>query len=230
MAAHPESRPHVEVVIAAFNEARVIRAVVREVLSRGWRVVVVDDGSSDGTWRQLEGLGASRLRHVVNRGQGAALETGIRHALNLGADIIVTFDADGQHDPTQIEDLVAPVAAGHCDVAIGTRFLDRHSRVPMARRLVLKCGVLFTRAITGLRITDAHNGFRALSREAAGTLSIGMDRMAHASDILEQIARNRWRYVEVPVTIRYSEYSIAKGQRSSNAFRIAIEVLLEKLR
>ena len=218
------------VVIAAYNEAPVIEGVVRGVLAEGWRVVVVDDGSEDGTFERLARLPVGRLRHVVNRGQGAALQTGIRQALRLGAEVVVTFDADGQHDPAQIGDLVEPVAAGRCDVAMGSRFLDGTSRVPFGRAVVLKLGVVFTRATTGLRLTDAHNGFRAFSRSAAEGLAIAMDRMAHGSEILEQVGRRGWRYLEVPVTVRYTDYSIAKGQRSGNALRIAVQVLLEKLR
>jgi glycosyltransferase involved in cell wall biosynthesis len=220
----------VVVVVAAYNEARVIASVVRAVSADGWCVVVVDDGSTDRTFEQLAHLPVWRLRHIVNRGQGAALQTGIRHALNLGAEVIVTFDADSQHDPSQIDDIVEPVASGRCEVAIGSRFLDGNSRVPLVRYLVLKLGVLFTRVTTGLRVTDTHNGFRAFSRRAAERLSIEMDRMAHGSEILEQVARHRWRFCEVPVTVRYTDYSIAKGQRSANALRIAIQVLLEKIR
>ena len=225
-----DRRTDVVVVIAAYNEARVIGNVVRSVVEEGWCVVVVDDGSTDETFEQLAHLPVWRLRHILNRGQGAALQTGISHALSLGAEVIVTFDADGQHDSTQIVDLVEPVSSGRCEVAIGSRFLDGRSQMPVGRYLVLKTGVLFTRLISGIRVTDTHNGFRAFSRNAAERLSIGMDRMAHGSDILEQIARHRWRYCEVPVTIRYTDYSLAKGQRSGNALGIAIQVLLEKLR
>ncbi|MDH3403108.1 MAG: glycosyltransferase family 2 protein [Acidobacteriota bacterium] len=225
-----DRRTNVVVVIAAYNEARVIGDVVRAVLADGWPVVVVDDGSVDQTFERLAQLPVWRLRHIVNRGQGAALQTGIRHALSLGAEVVVTFDADGQHDPSQIIDIVEPVASGRCDVAMGSRFLDGNSQVPFGRYLVLKLGVLFTRVTTGIRVTDTHNGFRAFSREAAERLSIVMDRMAHGSDILEQVARHRWRFCEIPVTIKYTAYSIAKGQRSGNALRIAIQVLLEKMR
>ena len=217
-------------MIAAYNEARVIQDVVRAVSAEGWSVVVVDDGSTDQTFERLEDLPVWRLRHIMNRGQGAALQTGIRHALRLGAEIIVTFDADGQHDPSQIVDIVEPVASGRCEVTMGSRFLDGRTQLPFGRYFVLKLGVLFTRLTAGIRVTDTHNGFRAFSRKAAERLSIGMDRMAHGSDILEQIARHRWGFCEVPVTVRYTDYSIAKGQQSGNALWIAIQVLLEKLR
>lgn len=230
MLQEPDRHTDVVVVIAAYNEARVIGDVVRSVVAEGWCVVVVDDGSTDETFEQLAHLPVWRMRHIINRGQGAALQTGISHALSLGAEVIVTFDADGQHDPAQIVDVVGPVSSGRCDVAIGSRFLDGRSQMPVGRYFVLKVGMLFTRLTTGLRVTDTHNGFRAFSRNVAERLSIAMDRMAHGSEILQQIARHRWQYCEVPVTIRYTDYSLAKGQRSGNALRIAIQVILEKLR
>ena len=219
----------VGVVIAAFNEAAVIGDVVRAVLQGGWDVLV-DDGSSDGTFDRLRKLPNCRLRQVVNRGQGAALQIGIKQALRLGAEVVVTFDADAQHDPSQIGTLVEPVAAGACEVVLGSRFLDRSSNVPLVRRVVLKVGVFFTRLTCGIRVTDTHNGLRAFSRRAATDLTITMDRMAHASDILEQVARHRWDFREVPVTIRYTDYSTRKGQRSGNAISIVLQMMAEKFR
>jgi len=223
-------RPAVFVVVPAFNEANAIRTVVHGLLRDDRTIVVVDDGSADDTWRRLDGLPLHRIRHAINRGQGAALQTGIDWALRRGADIIVTFDSDGQHDADDIDRVVAPVAAGECDLALGSRFLGRAIDIPRERRLLLRLAVLFTRAVSRIRITDVHNGLRAFSRRAASQLVISMDRMAHASEILDQIATHHWTFREVPVTIRYSEYSIAKGQRSSNAIRIALQMIAGKLR
>ena len=192
--------------------------------------MVVDDGSRDGTGATAAAAGAHVLRHAVNRGQGAALQTGITYALGLGAGVIVTFDSDGQHDPNDISRVVAPVREGNCDIALGSRFLQSGSNPPLIRKAVLKAGVMFTRAVSRVRLTDVHNGLRALSRTAASSLRITMDRMAHASEIIDEIGQHGWRFVEVPVTIRYDARSLAKGQRSSNAVRIALQVLAGKLR
>jgi len=154
------------------------------------------------------------------------LQTGIEFALARGADIIVTFDSDGQHQLEDVDALIAPVAEGRCDVALGSRFLHPQSRVPLARRLTLKAGVLFTRLISHIRVTDTHNGLRALSRRAAQAIEIRQDRMAHASEILDEIARLKLRYVEVPTRILYTEYSRQKGQKSSAAVRIAWDFLV----
>ncbi|MGD8278972.1 MAG: glycosyltransferase family 2 protein [Gemmatimonadota bacterium] len=223
-------RPAVFVIVPAFNEANAIGAVIHGLLRDDRTVVVVDDGSTDDTWRRLDGLPVHRIRHAINRGQGAALQTGIDWALRHRADIIVTFDSDGQHDADDIDRIIAPIAAGECDLALGSRFLGRAIDIPAGRRILLRLGVVFTRAVSRIRVTDVHNGLRAFSRRAASGLVISMDRMAHASEILDQIAAHDWTFREVPVTVRYSDYSVAKGQRSSNAIRIALQMIAGKLR
>jgi len=221
---------HVFIVVPAFNESRTIRGVVDELLAHYPNVIVVDDGSSDDTAERSRESGAVVLRHCANRGQGASLQTGIEFALQQGAQAIVTFDADGQHDVNDIQALLQPLLDGECDVALGSRFLGRTSNMPLTRRLLLKLGVLFTLVVSRVRATDVHNGLRAFSAGAASELSINMDRMAHASEIFDQIRVHDWRYKEIPVTIRYTNYSLAKGQTSWDALRIAFQVLLEKLR
>jgi glycosyltransferase involved in cell wall biosynthesis len=222
--------PRVFVVVAAYNEADSIRPVVESLLGRYPDVVVVDDGSSDGTAERLAGLPARVLHHAINRGQGAALATGIRFALLRGADVVVTFDADGQHDAADVAALVCPVLAGDCDVALGSRFLGRAEAMPRGRRLLLRAASLFTWLTARVRASDVHNGLRAFSRRAASELRITLDRMAHASEIFEEIRRHGWRVREVPVTVRYTGYSLDKGQSSWGALRIALHVLFEKLR
>jgi len=229
MPANPH-RARVFIVVPAFNESRTIRGVVGELLERYRDVIVVDDGSTDGMRECLLDSGALVLRHCANRGQGASLQTGIEFALRRGAEVIVTFDADGQHTVDDIGPLIRPVLDEECDVTLGSRFLGRTSNMPVTRWLLLKLGVLFTWFVSRVRATDVHNGLRAFSAKAASELSIHMDRMAHASEIFDQIRVHGWRYREIPVTVRYTNYSMAKGQTSWNALRIAFQVLLEKLR
>ncbi len=220
------------VVIPAYNEAGVIEQVLRslERYVPRRRVIVVDDGSTDGTLDIARRAGAVALRHAINRGQGAALATGIRAALQLGAAMIITFDADGQHDPADIPAMVEPVRSGEADVVLGTRFhAGVTSRVPPVRRALLKVALFMTRLVTSLRITDVHNGFRVLSAEAAGRIRIRQDRMEHASEILDEIARHKLRYIERPVSIRYSAYSLAKGQKNRHAVGLAVRILLYKV-
>jgi glycosyltransferase involved in cell wall biosynthesis len=214
------------VIIAAYNEAPRLGKTLRSLCRTYANVVVVDDGSRDDTSAVALGHPVWVLRHVVNCGQGAALQTGIDFALAEGAEVIVTFDADGQHRAEEIAALVAPVRDGRADVALGSRFRGRAVGIPWSRRLLLRLGVLFTRLFSQVRVTDTHNGLRALSRRAARVIRITQDRMAHASEILDQIHLHGLSYCEVPVTIRYSPDMLAKGQSSWNALRIVGQMVL----
>lgn len=215
-------------IVPAYNEAGRVGDVVRTLKSRFANIIVVDDGSTDSTAEAAQGAGALLVHHLINRGQGAALKTGIDYALARGAGVIVTFDSDGQHQMEDVDALIAPVLEGRCDVALGSRFLHRQCRVPRLRRLILKIGVVFTRLVSHIRVTDTHNGMRAFSRRAAQQIQIRQDRMAHASEILDEIGRLKLRYCEVPTRIVYTEYSRAKGQRSSAAFRIVWDFFIGK--
>jgi glycosyltransferase involved in cell wall biosynthesis len=224
-----ELRRTVFVVIAAYNESAAIGKVVRELLPTCPNVVVVDDGSWDDTWREARDAGALVLRHLLNRGQGAALQTGITYALGRGAEVIVTFDADGQHRPEDIPAMVAPIASGAVDICLGSRFLEHAQAVPLGRRLLLMGAIVFMRLTSGLKLSDAHNGLRAFSRRAAASFDVQLDRMAHASELIDQVRSSGLPYREVPVQIRYTDYSLAKGQRSSAALRVALDYLIGRL-
>lgn len=217
------------IVIAAYNEGQVIRSVIEGVRLTYPDIVVVDDASQDNTAAEARAAGAVVVRHLLNRGQGAALKTGIVYALQEGAEAIVTFDADGQHDPKDIPAMLKPIEEGRADVALGSRFLDASTTIPTLRRAILTCGVWFTRMMSHIRVTDTHNGLRVFTRQAAQSICIIQDRYTHASEILDEIVRHRLRYMEVPVTIRYTEYSRKKGQSNFDMFKIAMRFILHKL-
>jgi polyprenyl-phospho-N-acetylgalactosaminyl synthase len=226
------SSPNIFIVLPAFNEAAIIGNVLQELFPMVPKdqIIVIDDGSTDGTGIVSDRMGVLTLRHLINCGQGAALVTGFQVALGLGADVIVSFDADGQHRAADIPELVAPILGGEADVVLGSRFLGHKPEgMENTRYLVLKLGAVFTHVVSGINVSDPHNGFRAFSRYAARTIQIKQDRMAHASEILHEIARHRLVYVERPVKVRYTEYSLAKGQRSTAALRIGIKFLLSRI-
>jgi len=227
--ARSKASADVWVVIAAYNEARAIDRVLADLAPLPYRIVVVDDGSSDATAEVAARGGAELLRHPINLGQGAALQTGIAYALIRGASHIVTFDADGQHCPEDIAVLLAALAAHEADFALGSRFLGAAVDLPPLRRLMLRAATLFTRMTTGLDVSDAHNGLRAMTRPGAAQLRLRQNRMAHASEILHQIAASGLGYVEAPVTIRYSRYSLAKGQRASEFVVILLDLFARRL-
>jgi glycosyltransferase involved in cell wall biosynthesis len=159
---------------------------------------------------------------VINRGQGAALQTGITYALARSADYIVTFDSDGQHRVEDIARLVAPIERAEVDITLGSRFLGQAVNMSIWRRLLLKAGVVFTRVFSGIKVTDTHNGLRGFSRRGAQHIRITLDRMAHASELIDQVATAKLPYREVPVEIRYTDYSRAKGQGALGAVKIVI--------
>ena len=217
------------IVVPAYNEAAAIHGVVGEIRSEFPNVIVVDDGSADATSAEAKRAGAIVLRHILNRGQGAALQTGIDYAVRHGAGVVVTFDADGQHRVEDVDRLVAALDDTDSDVAIGSRFLELRSNVPALRRLTLKLGAAFMRLTSGVALTDAHNGLRAIRRRAAQKVRLTIDGMAHASEFIDEIYRLKLRVVEVPVVIRYSDYSLGKGQSSIAAFRIAFDYLMKRI-
>ena len=217
------------VLVAAYNEAPVIAGVVSELVGCGHRVVVVDDGSTDATGALALAAGAVLLTHPINLGQGAALQTGIVFALRRGANTIVTFDADGQHRAADAAVLIAALDDNGADFALGSRFLAAAPAMPPSRRLLLRGATAFTRLTTGMRVTDTHNGLRAMTRRGASQIALRQNRMAHASEILHCIARSGLRYVEVPVTIDYSAYSLAKGQSFADSLRILLDLSAHRL-
>jgi polyprenyl-phospho-N-acetylgalactosaminyl synthase len=213
-------------VVPLYNEAAVVHDVVSTAMATFPTVVVVDDGSTDGSAARAEAAGAIVVQHPINLGQGAALQTGIDLALRLPAvRYIVTFDADGQHQVSDADAMVDRLREGEADVIFGSRFLDRRTRPGAIKRLVLRAAVAYTNLTTGVRLTDAHNGLRAFTREAAALLDVKQNRMAHASEIVEQVGRSELRLVEHPVHILYTDYSRSKGQSVLNAVNILTELL-----
>jgi glycosyltransferase involved in cell wall biosynthesis len=219
----------VHVVIAAYNEAAMIGGVVLPLRRLGYCLIVVDDGSSDRTADIALASGAVVLRHSVNLGQGAALQTGIDYALARGAEFVVTFDADGQHRASDIIGLIQVLRREGADFALGSRFLAQAPQLPALRRLLLKAATVFTRATTGMLISDTHNGLRVMTRRGASAIRLRQNRMAHASEFLAQVAASGLHYVECPVTIDYSAYSLAKGQKTADALTVLLDLFASRL-
>jgi len=217
------------VLCPAFNEAKTLGAVLSGLRAEGYRVVVVDDGSSDETAHIAAELASAVVTHPVNLGQGAALKTGIDYALSRGAEYLVTFDSDGQHRPSDIPRLLEALVRNQADFALGSRFLGKPQSMPLVRKLLLCAATLFTSLTTGLYLTDTHNGLRAFTRRGAMALNFRQNRMAHASEILSDIAASKLHYAEVPVTIDYTEYSMAKGQRTSDLILVLLDLFARKL-
>lgn len=217
------------VVIAAYNEEPVIARTIAGIMPSTTNIVVVDDCSSDRTADIAAAAGAQVLRHPINLGQGAALQTGIEYANIRGADYVVTFDADGQHCAADILPMVHALKDQQADIALGSRFLGGTRNLPYTRRMMLQLAIRFTQWTGGGRFTDVHNGFRAMSRRFFEQFRFEQNRMAHASEILKYITAHRIPYIEFPTTVSYTEYSLAKGQSDANALRIVLELILKRV-
>lgn len=224
------------IVVPAYNEGSVIVAVAQEILAVFPNLVIVDDGSTDASGEPTDdALGRAReagavvLKHPINLGQGAALQTGIEFALRRGAQYIATFDADGQHRIEDVLSMLDMMRSSDLDVVLGSRFIGKTIGMSLGRRILLRAAVIFTKLTTGLKLTDSHNGLRLFSRRGAQKIHLYQNRMAHASEILEQISKHCLKYAEIGNTVRYTEYSVAKGQRASNAINIVIDLFAGKL-
>ncbi|MBW2969379.1 glycosyltransferase family 2 protein [Candidatus Woesearchaeota archaeon] len=218
------------IVIPAFNEEKSITNVVSELLNAGYKnLIVIDDCSRDKTSEKIKQFPVFLLRHCINRGQGASLKTGIDFALEQGADIIVTFDSDGQHRIEDLHDMINPVINEEADISLGSRFLKK-TKVPFLRKILLKGSVWVMFLFYRIKMSDAHNGFRVMSRKAAEKIDISCDRMAHASEIIEEIHRKKLNFKEIPITIKYDKETLKKGHGSYfQAFKVLFGMIFKKI-
>lgn len=219
------------VIVPVFNEASTVAAVITELQLSFRNVICVDDGSSDGSSAIARAAGATVLRHAVNQGQGAALQTGFDYVLrHTDATYAVTFDADGQHVVADAVAMVETARTTRSDVVLASRFAGSTTKMPAARRLVLKAATRFTQWTADLEVTDTHNGLRVLNRNALTKIRLTMPRMAYASEFLAAIVPNGLSYTEVPTTVNYTEYSRAKGQKNLNAVNILFDLAVRRMR
>jgi glycosyltransferase involved in cell wall biosynthesis len=156
------------------------------------------------------------LRHKINRGKGAATKTGIEAAKLLGADIIVTMDGDGQHDPKDIEKLIDPILKKNCDVVLGSRLVNPKG-MPKHKIVANHIGNFFTWYLFGLWVTDSQSGFRAYSRHAAEVINTKADRYEYDSEVIREIYVYKLKFTEIPIAVRYTEYSMGKFQKQGFA-------------
>lgn len=219
----------ITILIPAFNEASQIGRVIADIRKNGYTsVVVVDDGSTDTTSAVAKQAGATVLRHAINLGQGAALQTGFEYCQKRNADIVVTFDADGQFCAGEIQQVIQPILDNKADIVLGSRFLGKAIAISRFRKLLLQLGIIFTWVFSGVWLTDTHNGFRSLSKKALSCISLSHNGMAHASEIIDQMVQHKLRLEEVAVTVLYSAYAKQKGQKSLNSFRIITSLLFDR--
>lgn len=220
----------VYVILPVFNEGAVLGVTIEQLLKCQYTIVLVDDGSTEDILSLIKGLPVYYLRHRFNMGQGAAIQTGISFALRNGAETFVTFDADGQHDATDIGKMIKHLDQTKADIVFGSRFMSvTPSHISFLRKFVLQFARLLNYFFSGILLSDAHNGLRVFNRRAASSFNILENRMAHATEILILVKKNNLRYEEFPVHISYTRYSKKKGQKLAQGFKVLQDIILYKL-
>jgi polyprenyl-phospho-N-acetylgalactosaminyl synthase len=215
------------IVVPAFKEADVIGDVIADLRSVFANVVCVDDGSEDATGDIARKAGSHLVRHPVNLGQGAAIQTGVEYARRQpGAQVFATFDADGQHRVQDVVTMIDRLRSDDADIVIGTRFGGGVSRPPPLKRVVLQTAAALSPRGRRLGLTDTNNGLRVFNKTVADRLDITMNGMSHATEFIMLIDEYRWRVAEQPVEVLYTEYSSAKGQPLLNGVNIIVDGFL----
>ena len=216
------------VIIPAYNEEKHIGEVVQGVKKYTENIIVIDDGSEDRTSEIAQKRGAKVYRHFINRGLGGALGTGIKAALLAGADVMITLDADGQHDPEEIPHLLKPIIEGKADVVIGSRFL-KTQKMPLFRRMGNYFFNFITLFLFGVKTTDSQSGLRVFNKKAAENLEIYTNGMEVSSEILKEIQTHQLKLTEVPIKSIYTAYSLSKGQGFIPGLKTLIKLFILKL-
>jgi polyprenyl-phospho-N-acetylgalactosaminyl synthase len=226
----PINNSEILVLVPVYNEGAIAVSTLTQLVHAGYTVIVIDDGSDEPVSKSVGHLPLTILRHRVNLGQGAALQTGFTYAKKLNPSVVITFDADGQHDVEDIPAMIAPIRARQADIVLGSRFLpEGESDIGLSKKMVLQLARFINFLLSGALLSDAHNGFRALNRLALEKIELTENRMAHASEILFETRRKGLRFCEVPVHIRYTDYSKQKGQSARDSIKILFDLVLHKL-
>ena len=218
------------IIIPLYNESKVIEEVVNGILKHFTNIVIINDGSTDESLDIISKLDVKVINHPFNMGQGAAIQTGIDYCIGKNFDYIVTFDGDGQHCPLDVIEMIEVINNKKVDTVLGSRFIGKTENMPKMKYILLKCAIIFNYFITGMFLTDAHNGLRVFKMNVVKNMRLKHNGMAHATEILEIISRNKLNFIEYPVTIKYTEYSISKGQSLFNSIVIAFDIIVKKFK
>lgn len=215
------------ILIPVYNEETVIKSVILEIKKNGYsNIIIVDDGSTDNTYKNIENIEKIIvLKHFLNRGKGAAIKTGIEAAKMLDADIVVTMDGDGQHDPADIKKMVELVQENY-DVVLGNRFKN-NNKIPFHTIINNKIGNFFTWLIYGLWVNDSQSGFRAYSKKAMATIDTKTDKYEYDSEVIKEIKEKGLNHIEIPIKVYYTEYS--KNKKTKQNFKNGVKTLIKML-
>lgn len=219
------------VIVPAFNEEESIESVILDLRGHGYRhLVIVDDGSLDRTATIARKLKVPVISHHINRGLGAALGTGLAYARSVGPDMVVTFDADGQHKARDIKKLLGPLNSNKADVVIGSRLMRDTETMPVDRQVLNWLSNFLTFLLYGVWTTDSQSGLRAFGRRAWEKITIKTERMEVSSEFFKEIKRHQLWFTEVAIKPIYTKYSRTSGQSNLNAVNVAAKMLLRLFR
>lgn len=221
------------IVIPAYNEETVIGSVIsglpRELSGiSDIKVLVIDDGSKDLTSDLARAAGAKVLRHLINRGQGAAVQTGIEAAKKLGCDFVVTIDGDGQHHGRDVADLLQPLLRDEADVVNGSRFMKRQS-IPWLRRIYNFFANFVTWVMSGYFLTDSQSGMKAFGPQAIRAINITANRYEFCTEIIREASAFKLRIKEIPVDVSYTKYSMKKGQNFAVGLNTIFKLIIRSV-
>ncbi len=216
------------VIVSAYNEEKTIKDIVLNLKRNGYDVLVVDDGSTDKTGELAQGAGAILLRHLINLGQGGAIQTGFDFALKFKPEIVVTFDADGQHFVSEIPKLIQPIIEDRADVIIGSRFL-KNQQIPFPRLVMNWVANLVTFILFGLWLSDSQSGFKAFRVSVLKKIKIRGQRFDWSSEVVSEIKTKKIKFLEVPIRVKYTPYSLSKGQNFFVGIKTFVRLLFKKI-
>jgi len=220
------------ILIPAYNEEKTIGKVIRTLSKKlskitKKKVIVINDGSTDETEKIARKLGAMVITHLINRGLGAALGTGFEYVRQNNFDLLITFDADGQHNPNDIEPVIKPIVNKKADISIGSR-LKNPRGMPWYRILGIWGLNIITFIFFWVWTTDSQSGLRAFSRKAIDKIQIKANKMEVSTEFFDEAQRHDLKVIEVPIRSIYTKYSLAKGQKNSNVFRILSKIIYRR--
>lgn len=202
------------VVIPAKDEDNYISSLIEQIQTLGYRnIIVVNDQSTDRTAQLAEAHDdVIVLDHVINLGAGASTQTGIAYAVGKNADIIVTIDADLQHNPQDISKLISHMVDHGADLVIGSRFIQPKNEIPKSRIFYNKVGNIVSYFLTGVNLTDSQSGLKAISQKLSRKLDLNYDGFEFCMEIIKQAHMNSAKIDEIPVDVRYTDATTKKGQ------------------
>ena len=219
--------PKILIVIPAYNEEKMIGKVIFDIKKEGYKnIVVVDDGSEDKTADLAKKEGATVLRHILNRGKGAAVKTGLEYAKSKKADIVVTFDGDGQHNPKDIKKMIKKINDGY-EVVLGSRFLNKKNKMPLFNRLANFFANFLVFLVYEFWTSESQSGFRAYSKKVLNLIDISSDRYEFDSEVIREIACHKLKVTEVSIDVFYTSYSLSKKQKQNfiNGIKTLIKII-----